>query len=206
MNSDFASGQLRAWAARALHRADNVRFLWEQDSRRDTVAGQGASGIQIVLGVRAPPTWHLPCALPGFCRWCRAPAPGAGMWTRGLQGPAPVCSAMRSHVDKCPAARQRVSVHRPAACVVSWTPDSSPPDTCTPVSAQTCTKDADNRPPVILGSTQAQSRGPQGSCFPTASLSSGVTITGPPGHHVPTNPLLPRGRNSSQVPLPCTWR
>ena len=40
----------------------------------------------------------------------------------------------------------------------------------------------------------------------SASLSSGVTVTGLPGHHVPTNLFLPRGRTSSQVPRPPTWR
>ena len=40
---------------------------------------------------------------------------------------------------------------------------------------------------------------PQGSYFPADSPSSGVTVTGTPDHHVPTNLLLLRGRTS---PLP----
>ena len=68
--------------------------------------------------------------------------------------------------------------------------DISLPDTHPLLSAQTSTEDADSRPPDSLGSTLAQSRAPQGSYFPTASLYSGVTMTGPPGHHVPTNLLL----------------
>ena len=45
-------------------------------------------------------------------------------------------------------------------------------------------------------------KAPQGSYFPADSPSSGVTVTGPPGHHVPTNLLLSRGNTSPQVPLP----
>ena len=187
-----ASGRVRAWAARALQRADGVSFLWEQDSRRDPGAGQGGSGIQDVLVVRAPPTWHSPCALAGLRRWCGAPAPRARMWSRGLRGQAPACSPVRSPVDKRPAAGQRVSGRRPAACGASRTTDSSPPDPRPPLSAQTSTEDADARPPASLGSTLAQSRAPHGSGCPTASPSSGVTVPGPPGHHVPTNPLLPQ--------------
>ena len=168
--------------------------------------GQGGSGIQNVLGVRAPPTWHSPCALPGLCRLCGAPVPGAGMWSRELRGPTPVCSPVRRPVNKWAAAGQRVSGHWSAASGASRTPDSSPPDTRPPLSAQTSTEDTDTREPASLVSTLAQSRAPQGSCFPTASLSSDVTLTGPPGHPVPTNLLLPRGRTSTQVPLSHTWR
>ena len=57
--------------------------------------------------------------------------------------------------------------------------DSSPPHTCPPLSAQTSTEDADARPSDSHHSTLAQSRAPQGSCFPTASPSSGVTLSEP---------------------------
>ena len=56
------------------------------------------------------------------------------------------------------------------------------------------------------GVPRSSMNAPQGSYFPADSPSSGVTVTGPPGHHMPTNLLLPRGRTSPQVPLPCIWR
>ena len=56
--------------------------------------------------------------------------------------------------------------------------DSPPPHTGPPLSAQTSTEDADTRPSDSHLSTLAQSRAPQGSCFPTASPSSGVTMSG----------------------------
>ena len=46
----------------------------------------------------------------------------------------------------------------------------------------------------------------QGSYFSTDSPSSGVIVTGPPSHHVPTNLLLSRGSTSPQVPLSPTLR
>ena len=57
--------------------------------------------------------------------------------------------------------------------------DSPPPHTRPPLSAQISTEDADTRPSDSHPSKLAQSRAPQGSCFPTASLSSGVTVSGP---------------------------
>ena len=56
------------------------------------------------------------------------------------------------------------------------------------------------------GVPHSSMKAPQGSYFPADSPSSGVTLTGPPGHHVPTNLLLLKGRMSSQVPLSRTWR
>lgn len=195
----------RPWATRVPCRADSPRILWEQDSRRDPGEGQGGSGTRNFLGVGSPPGWHSPCAHPGLCCWCGAPASHAGRWSRVLHGSAPVCSLVRSPVNKCPAARQKVSGHRPAVCGASRTPRHPSRHTPT-ISPQTSTEDADTRPLEGLGSTLAQRRAPQGSCFPTASLSSGVTVTGPPGHHGTTNLFLPRGRTSPQVPLPPTWR
>ena len=54
-------------------------------------------------------------------------------------------------------------------------------------------------------------KAPQGSYFPADSPSSGVTVTGPPGHHVPSNLLLLRGRSSLKSHFPAhgddgTWR
>ena len=43
------------------------------------------------------------------------------------------------------------------------------------------------------GVPHSSMKAPQGSYFPAESPSSGVTVTGPPGHHVPTNLLLLRG-------------
>ena len=57
--------------------------------------------------------------------------------------------------------------------------DSPPPQTHPPLSAHNSTEDADARPSDSHRSTLAQSRAPQGSCFPTASPSSGVTVSGP---------------------------
>ena len=33
----------------------------------EPVLGQGGSEIQNFLGVKAPPNWYSPCALPGLC-------------------------------------------------------------------------------------------------------------------------------------------
>ena len=55
---------------------------------------------------------------------------------------------------------------------------SPPPHTSPQLSAQTSAEDADARPSDSHRSTLAQSRAPQGSCFPTASPSSGVTVSG----------------------------
>ena len=57
--------------------------------------------------------------------------------------------------------------------------DSPPPQTRPPLSAHTSTGDADARPSDSYRSTLAQSRAPQGSCFPTASSSSGVKVSRP---------------------------
>ena len=53
-------------------------------------------------------------------------------------------------------------------------------------------------------------KAPQGSYFSADSPSSGVIMTVPPGHYVPTNLLLPRRRTSPQSPFPAhvdegTW-
>ena len=121
VNSDFCIWTSRAWAARGLCRADSPRFLWEKDSRRDPGEGQGGSGTWNFLGVGSPPGWHSPCARPGLCCWCGAPAPRAGRWSRVLRGLAPVCSPMRSPVKKCLSAREKVSGPRPAVCGASQT-------------------------------------------------------------------------------------
>ena len=67
---------------------------------------------------------------------------------------------------------------------------SSPPPCHNPTSSGS---HSDN------GVPHSTMKAPQGSYFPADSPSSGVTVTGPPGHHVPTNLLLLRGRTS---PLP----
>ena len=63
--------------------------------------------------------------------------------------------------------------------VLLRTTDSPPPHTHPPLSAQTSTEEADAHPSDSHRSTLAKSRAPQGSCFPTASPSSGVTVSGP---------------------------
>ena len=57
--------------------------------------------------------------------------------------------------------------------------DSPPPHRHPPLSSQTSIEDADARLSDSHRSTLAQSRAPLGSCFPTASPSSGVTVSGP---------------------------
>ena len=61
--------------------------------------------------------------------------------------------------------------------VLLRTTDSPPPHTRPPLSAQTSTEDADARPSDSHQSTLAKSRALQGSCFRTASPSSGVTMS-----------------------------
>ena len=141
---------------------------------------QGPSHVALTL---CPP-W-APSLVWGSCPSC----------TDVEQGAPRAGSCLQSREEPCgqaPGTGQRVSGRRPAACGASRTPDSSPPDPRPPLSAQTSTEDADARPPASLGSTLAQSRALHGSGCPTASPSSGVTVPGPPGHHVPTNPLLPQ--------------
>ena len=71
--------------------------------------------------------------------------------------------------------------------------DSPPPHTGPPLSAQTSTENADTRPSDSHRSTLAQSRAPQGSCFPTASPSSGVAMSGPQVTTCPPTCSCPEG-------------
>ena len=71
--------------------------------------------------------------------------------------------------------------------------DSPPPQTRPPLSAQTSTEDADAHPSDSHRSTLAQRRAPQGSCFPTASPSSGVTMSGPQVTTCPPTCSCPEG-------------
>ena len=71
--------------------------------------------------------------------------------------------------------------------------DSPHPHTHPPLSAQTSTKDTDTRPSDNNRSTLAQSRAPQGYCFPTASPSSGVTVSGPQVTTCPPTCSCPEG-------------
>ena len=81
---------------------------------------------------------------------------------------------------------------------VMWDPGFCQPSTC---HSQTSSGSHSEN-----GVPPSSMKAPQGSYFPADSPSSGVIVTVPPSHHVPTNLLLPRGRTSPQVPLPCTWR
>ena len=71
--------------------------------------------------------------------------------------------------------------------------DSPPPHTRPPLSAQTSIEDADAHPSDSHRSTLAQSRAPQGSCFPTARTSSGVTVSGPQVTVCPPTCSCPEG-------------
>ena len=71
--------------------------------------------------------------------------------------------------------------------------DSPPPHTSPPLSAQTSNEDADVHPSDSHRSILAQSRAPQGSCFPTASPSSGVTMSGPQVTTCPPTCSCPEG-------------
>ena len=104
-----------------------------------------------------------------------------------LYGWAPVCSPLRSPVNTVPGS-QAESLRAPGRksqgtsqlpMVLLRPTDSPPPHTSPPLSAQTSNKDADVHPSDSHRSILAQSRAPQGSCFPTASPSSGVTMSGP---------------------------
>ena len=77
--------------------------------------------------------------------------------------------------------------------VLLRTTDSPPPHTRQPLSAQTSTEDRDSRPSDSHRSTLAQSRARQGSCFPTANPSSGVTKSGPQVTTCPTICSCPEG-------------
>ena len=79
--------------------------------------------------------------------------------------------------------------------------DNPPQHTHPPLSAQTSTEDADAHPPDSHRSTLAQSRAPQGYCFPTASPSSGVTMSGPQVTTCPPTCSCPEG----EPPLKCNF-
>ena len=104
----------------------------------------------------------------------------AGRWRRGLYGWAPVCSPLRSPVNTVPGS-QAESLGDPVSCLWWFSDLRQPPSTHThpPLSAQTSAEDADTCPSDSHRSTLAQSRAPQASFFPTASPSSGVTVSGP---------------------------
>ena len=135
---------------------------------------------------------------------------GKGWESAGLDH-LPVCSPVKSPGNSAWQQGRKSQGTSQLPVVLLRPTDISGPDTHPPLSSQTSTEDADARPPASLGSTLAQSRAPEGSCFSTASPSSGVTGTGTPVHHVPTNPLLPKGRTSVKPPFPAhgddgSWR
>ena len=80
--------------------------------------------------------------------------------------------------------------------------DSSPPDTRPPLSAQTSTEDADTLPSDSHWSTLAQSRALQGSCFPTASLSSCMPVSGPQVTTCPPTCSCPEGEPTLKSHVP----
>ena len=73
--------------------------------------------------------------------------------------------------------------------------DSPPPHTRTSLSAQISIEDADARPSDSHRSTLAKSRALQGSFFPTASPSSGVTVSGPQVTTCPSTCSCPEGES-----------
>ena len=89
--------------------------------------------------------------------------------------------------------------------------DNPTPHTRPPLTAQTSTEDADTPPSDSHRSTLAQSRAPQGSCFPTASSSSGVTVSGPQVTTCPPTCSCPEGEPPLKSHFPAhgdvgTWR
>ena len=94
-----------------------------------------------------------------------------------------MCSCLQSLEEPCehsawePGRKSQGTNQMP---IVLLSPTDSPhPQTCPLLSAQISTEDTDAHPSDSHQSTLAQSRAPQGSCFPTASPSSGVTVSGP---------------------------
>ena len=88
--------------------------------------------------------------------------------------------------------------------------DSPPPHTRPPLSAQNSTEDSDTRSSDSHRSTLAQSRAPQGSCFPTASPFSGVTMSGPLVTMCPQTCSCPEGEPPLKSQFPAhgdegTW-
>ena len=89
--------------------------------------------------------------------------------------------------------------------------DSPHPQTRPPLSAQTSTEDSDTRPSDSHRSTLAQSRAPQESCFPTASPSSAVTVSGPQVKTCPPTCSCPDGEPPLKSHFPAygdegSWR
>ena len=123
-----------------------------------------------------------------------APGSCVGRWRRQLYGWAPVCSPLRSPVNTVPGSKAE-SLRAPVSCLwcFSGLQTVPHPHTSPPLSAQTSNEDADVHPSDSHRSILAQSRAPQGSCFPTASPSSGVTMSGPQVTTCPPTCSCPEG-------------
>ena len=108
-----------------------------------------------------------------------------------------MCSCLQSLEDPCehsawePGRKSQGTSKLPM--VLLRPTDSPPPHTSPPLSAQTTTEDADVHPSDSHRSILAQSRAPQGSFFPTASPSSGVTVSGPQVTTCPPTCSCPEG-------------
>ena len=113
------------------------------------------------------------------------------------QGAPWMGSCLKSHEEPCehsawqPGRKSQGTSQLPM--VLLRPTDSPPPHTRPPLSAQISTEDADTRPSDSHPSTLPQSRAPQGSGFPTASLSSGVTVSGPQVTSCPPTCSCPEG-------------
>ena len=136
-----------------------------------------------------------------------APGSCVGRWRRGLYGWAPVCSPLRSPVNTGSRKTfwtQAESLREPVSCLWCFSDLRQPPSTHThtPLSAQNSTEDTDAHPSDSRWSTLAQSRALQGSFFPTASPSSGVTVSGPQVTTCPPTCSCPEGESSLKSHFP----
>ena len=168
-------------------------FLWKQDSRRDPGVGQGASV-----------TWA--CAYPGLCCWWGLLALVRGDGERvsldGLLSAVPWGALW----TQCLGARQKVSGHQSAASGASQT-YRQPPSTHTPTTLCTDLHRRCRRPSIWQSSIHTDTeQSTSGNLLPHCQPVLRCDRVRTTGHNVPTNILLPRGRTSPQVPLPCTWR
>ena len=140
-------------------------------------------------------------------------APGScfGRWRRGLYGWAPVCSPLRSTVNTVPGS-QGESFMEPVSCLWCFSDLREPPSTHTPTSLCTDLHRGRRRLSICQSSIHtAQSRAPKGSCFPTASPSSGVIVSGPQVTMCPPTCSCPEGKTPLKFHFPShghegTWR
>ena len=162
------------------------------------MAGHSGSGIQKLLGNRAPPTWHSHCALPGLYCWCGAPPLVLGYGAGALR----TGSCLQSREEPCeqmpgsPAG----SLKAQFSCLWCFSDPRQLPSRHTPTTL--CTDLQQGRRHPTTGQPSVHTG--------TEQSTSGILFLHCQAvlkcdHDRNNTMLLPRGRTSRQDPLSCTW-